>query len=57
MADNKFLDQAGLQIVWDKIKLKFADKVDLTELQTLLEEKIDSVTETLDDDYFTKEGT
>lgn len=38
MADNKFLDQAGLQLVWDQIKLKFATKVDFTELSSSLTE-------------------
>ena len=29
MADNKFLDQQGLQTVWEQIKLKFPTKTDL----------------------------
>lgn len=45
MADNKFLDQAGLQIVWDKIKNKFADKVALTELESALEGDYSTTTE------------
>lgn len=31
MADNKFLDQQGLQTVWDQIKLKFPTKTDLVD--------------------------
>ena len=57
MADNKFLDQAGLQIVWDKIKLKFADKVKLTELQTALKESIEAVRQEIGTDYLDKEAT
>lgn len=42
MADNKFLDQQGLGLVWEQIKLKYASKVDLTEVESALQESIDT---------------
>lgn len=70
MADNKFLDQAGLQIVWDKIVAKFADKVSLTELESEfsdlardaatkseVEQAIQQIESTLDGDFLTTEET
>lgn len=68
MADNKFLDQAGLQIVWDAIKARFSTKVDLTELETELRElisqqgsqaetKIEAIEQLLQNDYLDKTET
>lgn len=68
MADNKFLDQEGLRIVWDQIKLKFADKLDLTELESELkqlisqqgteaDEKIENIQRILQEEYLDKDAT